>query len=184
MAEHNIYSNSKIYKIVSATSNKIYIGSTTQTLAQRLGKYLSNYKDYTINNKGYITSFEIIKFGDYSIKLIEECNYNNKQQLHKREGYYIKLYRDISINKVIAGRTIEEYAEDNKQVRKEKMIEYKNNNKQIIKEIKKQCYKKHNNPIICECGIIITIQAIKVHLKRATHFTNINKSYLDELTTL
>ena len=42
--------------------------------------------DYSSN---YISSFEIIKLGDAYITLIEECNYNNKQQLLKREGEII-----------------------------------------------------------------------------------------------
>jgi GIY-YIG catalytic domain len=134
----NIYNHSKIYKIVSPSTDKIYIGSTTQTLAQRLGKHLSNYKYYTINNKGYITSYEIIKLGDYSIQLIEQCNFNNKEQLRQREGYYIKLHRDICVNKYIPLRTDSEYRNDNKEKLKLCKKKHYINNKEHITEYNKQ----------------------------------------------
>ena len=52
---------SGIYKITNSINNKYYIGSTNHaTLAQRLGKHRSNYKDYLNNNNGYISSFEIL----------------------------------------------------------------------------------------------------------------------------
>ena len=123
MTEHNKYNNSKIYKIVSASSDKIYIGSTCNTLPKRLYDHIKHYKHYTIDKtKPYTTSYEIIKLGDYSIVLAEECNFNNKQQLHEREGHYIKSHRDICVNKVIAGRTYSEY--DNRQSAKINEVTY------------------------------------------------------------
>jgi len=189
----NIYNHSKIYKIVSPSTDKIYIGSTTQTLAQRLGKHLGNYKDYTINNiNKYITSFEIIKLGDYSIVLLEECNYNNRQQLHEKEAYYIKQNINICVNKYIPLRTPIEYRNDNKDHYKEIGNEYRNYNKARILERAKQ-YRVNNKQvimeklkqhIICECGLILTKSSIKGHTQTPKHFTNINKLYLNELTTL
>ena len=227
MAEHNKYNNSKIYKLVSASSDKIYVGSTTQLLCKRLQQHLGNYKDYTINNnKPYTTSYEIIKLGDYSIQLIEQCNFNNKQQLHEREGHYIKLHRDICVNKLIAGRTHAEYRQDNKEFiteiskqyyinnkeyyskyNKEYNKEYNINNKEHLTEYNKQYYidnKEHlteyikqyrvNNKqvlterkkqtIQCECGITTIKYHLNRHQQTTNHFTNINKSYLNELTTL
>ncbi len=174
----NIYNHSKIYKIVSPSTDNIYIGSTTQTLAQRLGKHLGNYKDYTINNiNKYITSFEIIKLGDYSIVLLEECNYNNRQQLHEKEAYYIKQNINICVNKYIPLRTPIEYRNYNKARILERAKQYRVNNKQVIMEKLKQ-------HIICECGLILTKSSIKGHTQTPKHFTNINMIYLNELTTL
>jgi len=163
----NIYNHSKIYKIVSPSTDKIYIGSTTQTLAQRLGKHIKNYKDYTNNNiNKYITSFEIIKLGDYSIVLLEECNFNNKEQLRQREGYYIKLYNDVCVNNRIAGRTKTEYRNDNK----DKSKQYYTDNKEIILEQKKQ-YRNDNKELFKERN-------------KQRYQTKQNKLLLNELTTL
>ena len=161
MAEHNKYNNSKIYKLVSASSDKIYVGSTTQLLCKRLQQHLSNYKQYIIDNaKQYVSSFTILALSDYSIQLIQECNYSNKQQLHEREGYYIKLHRDICVNNRMAGRTDSEYRNDNKDSiaekkkqynidNKEKNKQYYTDNKQVLAEQKKQVY-TDNKEIILE----------------------------------
>jgi hypothetical protein len=87
------YQLGKIYKIVDNTSDKIYIGSTCEpTLARRLAKHTSNYKDYTNGGKTpYTTSFEIIKNDNYDIVLLESCPYN------------------ICVNKKIPTRTEKEY---------------------------------------------------------------------------
>ena len=143
----NIYNHSKIYKIVSPSTDKIYIGSTTQTLAQRLGKHIKIYKYYTNNNSYYTSSYEIIKLGDYSIQLIEQCNFNNKEQLRQREGYYIKLYNDICVNNRIAGRTKTEYKTDNKNRLIIRDKQYYIDNKEIILEKTKQ-YRNANKQVL------------------------------------
>jgi len=124
MAEINRYNNSKIYKICSNLTDKIYIGSTTQTLSQRLSEHVKNYKTHIKNNNTkYVSSYEIIKYGDFYITLIEECNYNNRQQLFKREGEFIKLNINNAVNMLIAGRTQKEYVIINK----EHITEYQKN---------------------------------------------------------
>jgi len=136
----NKYNNSRIYKICSNLTDKIYIGSTTQTLAQRLSKHVGAYKTNKKNietNNNYITSIEIIKLGDFSIVLIEECNFNNKEQLLKREGEFIKLHINNVVNKIIAGRT---------QVEQQKL--YYNDNKTEIAERRKQYYLTNKTQII------------------------------------
>jgi predicted GIY-YIG superfamily endonuclease len=55
-----------IYKIVSDSTDKIYIGSTVKTLEKRLEYHENSYeiwyhKDF---RRGYCTSFEILKYGD------------------------------------------------------------------------------------------------------------------------
>lgn len=46
----NEYSNGKAYKIVDNTFSKMYIGSTTQELSQRLAEHRREYKIY-LNDK-------------------------------------------------------------------------------------------------------------------------------------
>ena len=140
MAQVNKYNSSKIYKISSNLTDKIYIGSTTQTLAQRLSEHVRGYKHYIKTNTKYITSCEIIKLDDYYITLIEECNFNNKSQLLKREGEVIKLNLNIVVNKIIAGRTHTEYYNDNHETILDKRRQYNIDNKQVISERNKQQY--------------------------------------------
>lgn len=130
------YQNSKIYKIIDLTNNNIYIGSTTKKLSRRLGSHTSNYKLYLNGKYKYITSFEIIKNGDYKIELIEAYPCDRKDQLITREGYYIKNRE--CVNKNIAGRTKIEY-----------LREYYIKNKHA----KKQYREKNKDKILAQCKI-------------------------------
>lgn len=159
------YQKSKIYKLWSPSKNIVYIGSTTETLAQRLAKHIANHKAY---NKGTsklcYTSYLILECEDYKIELLEEYACNNKQQLLRKEGEYIRA--NICVNKIIAGRTDKEYCidnidkkkqydidnadkikEDNKKWRdnnadklKEYIKQYRIDNAEKIKERKRQYY--------------------------------------------
>jgi len=79
------YKNGKIYKIVCNTTGKIYIGSTTVLLCRRLAGHVNAY-----NKSKYSSSKEILDGGNYSIVLIENVVCETKEQLLKRERYYIE----------------------------------------------------------------------------------------------
>jgi hypothetical protein len=96
------YTNAKIYKIVSAQTDKIYIGSTTKKyLSQRLAGHVINHKRYEDKrtNTNYNTSYEIVKFDDHRIELIENFPCASKDELRAREQFYIDQNRDSIINK-------------------------------------------------------------------------------------
>jgi hypothetical protein len=160
MNELNIYSRSKIYKIVCNKTGLFYIGSTTQqTLSKRLSSHVSGYKKYLITNIHYITSYNIIKNGDYQIILIRACPCDNKDELKAIEADYIRtmkrydqicVLRVTCVNKVIPGRTNKEYRKDNK----DKLAGI------------------HN----CECGGIWSLQHKPRHDR-----SNIHKRYLCRL---
>jgi len=184
MAEINRYNNSKIYKICSNLTDKIYIGSTTQTLAQRLSKHTSNYKQYLKNNTKYITSIEIIKLGDSFIVLLEDCNFNNQQQLFKREGEIIKLNINNVVNTHIAGRTMTEYHIDNAEHIAEYKKQYRFNNAEHLAEKQKQ-YRFNNAEHIAEYHKeynIINVEHLaekkkQYKLNNAEHIAEQNKQY-------
>ena len=146
---NNKYNKSKIYKIVSASSNKIYIGSTTRTLAQRLSKHVCSYRQYLAGKTNYTTSYAIISLGDYSIQLISNHMLENKEQLFLLEGKQIMLYRDVCVNSDIPGRTKQEYYEDHKEHLLNKGVQYYLDNKETIKENVKQ-YRLDNKEKINE----------------------------------
>jgi uncharacterized protein (DUF2344 family) len=140
------YQNGKIYKLYSPSKNLVYYGSTVQTLSQRLGGHIRE------NRRGkHCSSSEIIECGDYKIELLEDYPCNNKQQLERKEGEYIK--NNECINKCVAGRgnkeyyidnadKLKEYYENNKEEIKQKSLKYYNDNRDKIREYKKQYYLK------------------------------------------
>jgi len=121
----NRYHNGKIYAIRSHQTPDVYIGATCTTLTKRLSEHKSHYKK---NNK-YYTSFEILKYPDYYIELVEEVKCENKMELTRREGQIIRETENC-VNKVIAGRTNREWREDNKE---ELILRIKYTNKKIEK---------------------------------------------------
>jgi hypothetical protein len=141
------FQNGKIYSIRSHQTDQVYIGSTTQTLAQRLGKHRCTYRRWK-NSVGYMgtTSKEILKYDDYYIELVEMYPCNNKDELHKREGEIIRATPNC-VNKIIAGRTSKEYREDNREIIQQKKKEYAEKNKESIKQYKKEYAEKNKESI-------------------------------------
>ena len=127
------YKNGKIYKLFSHDNDLIYIGSTTQQLSKRLADHKNKSK----------TCSKILfeNSNDVKIELLENCECDNVEQLHRLEGEYIR--RLDCVNKRIAGRTRKEYYDENK----EQMKEYRENNKEKIKEQKKEYYENNKEQI-------------------------------------
>jgi hypothetical protein len=108
------YLKSNIYIIKFYDNEKlIYIGSTICKLKAR-------YSNHKFNNNcslyQYIKEHYNGDFKNCYIELLENYECNNKQELKKKEGEFIRKYKAdnnyIVINKNIAGRTIEEYLKD------------------------------------------------------------------------
>ena len=141
------YENSKIYKIVDNTNGSIYIGSTTEsTLARRLSLHKAHYNQYIKGNRNFITSFNIIKNGNYDIILLEKCiDIKSKDELHARERYFIE--NNDCVNKFIPGRSNKEYYETNKEAitikQKEYYKEWYDLNKTKVIEINKEKHKQY-----------------------------------------
>jgi hypothetical protein len=159
MTEINKYHKSKIYTIKSPKTNLYYIGSTVQPLHKRYYEHKRDYYSFLGGNKKkYVSSIEILKLEDSFIELLEEYKCNNKQELNKREGELIRLYKNNLVNKCISGRNLKEYYIDNKEKMKKYQNEYNNNEK--LKEI-----------IKCECGLelqkysLISHKGSKIHNK-------------------
>lgn len=189
------YKNGKIYAIRSHQTDKIYIGSTVDTLSRRMTGHRSNYKQYRNKNNKYsfISSFNILEFDDAYIELLENCSCNSKEELLKREGELIR--KTTCVNKNIPDRTQKEWYQDNKEklneyrkINKEKIAirrkKYREDNKEQIqkyrednKEQKQKYYQsnkekiaiKKKEKIKCECGIEIQKNSIYKHIKSKKH---------------
>ena len=159
------YSNGKIYKIEVICDHDegyVYIGSTTkQHLSQRFEYHIRDYKNYKegLTNKT-ITSFKIFdKYGieNCNIILLELVNATCKEELLRREAYYIKSMQ--CVNKKVPLRTKKEYRKDNTELIKK----YYQDNKEHFKEILK-----------CDCGSEVSRTHISRHIKTIKH-----KKYLE-----
>jgi hypothetical protein len=100
---------------------------------------MKDYQDIKTNLKIYSTSKKLFKLGIVSIELIKLFPCDCKKELEKEEGKYIREYKNICVNRRIAGRTQKEYREDNKKKIKEK----RENNKDILKEYNKKRYENN-----------------------------------------
>ena len=126
------YQNGKIYTIRSHQTDKVYVGSTTQALSVRMGGHRADFKSYNKGVGNYVTSFELLKYDDAYIELIELYPCNSKVELDRGEGVYIRQMD--CVNKRIAGRTSVEYYQDNKEQIKEYRAEYYQDNKEAFRE--------------------------------------------------
>lgn len=132
------YANAKIYSIRSNQCKEYYIGSTCLKLPMRLYHHRRHYNQWLKDKHNYITSYEILKYEDAYIELIEEVKCNNKMELLKREGELIREHYNNIVNKARPNRTKEEY---NKTAR-----DWENKNKDVRKlyrDTHKEEFKKY-----------------------------------------
>jgi hypothetical protein len=165
----------KIYKIVCNSSGKCYIGSTINTIKDRLDKHKCHYKKYLEGDYNFLTSFEILKNGNYQILLLDEVKCESFKDLYEKERYYIENSVEC-VNKNIPNRNqneikeyqkqwrenhrdemreyLKEWRENNKEyfknyynTKKEKFSQYNQQNKEKIKEYKKEYANKNKDKI-------------------------------------
>ena len=200
------YQRGKIYKMETPSGLK-YIGSTCQpTLARRLAKHKDSYKYWKGNGDktSYMTSFKLFDetLDNVTITLIESYPCNNVDELHMREGFWIKQF--TCVNKNQAGRSMEQWRKDNaeyilqysenyraenadkiqksRESNKDWMHTYYTNNKEKIlarkEERKDEIQKKHllwNTICLCLCGKTYTKAKKSRHLKSKHHIQFIDK---------
>ena len=179
------YSKGKIYKIVNDKNDKIYFGSTCQSLSQRMGNHRGKQylKLYTSNKLG-------VDLKECKIILVENVNCNSKEELLKRERYYIENFD--CVNKNIPGRTLKEYYQENKDKLTEKGKIYRQNNKKKIYEKNKKYNEKNKDKITkwrkqwreknrdkirekgkekitCDCGCLINKKHLAIHKRTKKH---------------
>ena len=188
------YQNGKIYKIESLEGECVYYGSTTQKLCVRMAEHRKHYKI-----KRGITSEHILCFDDAKIYLVENYQCNSKEELHAREGYYIK--NNVCVNKKIPGRTRKEYALYNREDRLKYQKWYRETHKEKVKKdlkewneknreqqiIKRKAYYKNNKHkweerqqrfIICECGSKVQKHLLR-HRRTEKHKTLLSNPFIN-----
>jgi hypothetical protein len=194
------YSKSCIYKIVCKNPEIMdcYVGSTTNLIKRR---YQHKSCCNNINNKHHnLYVYEFIRsnggFENWDFIQIQKFNCDNKEELHRRERYYIETLMS-TLNKIRPTRTQREYQQDNrelfnkirkkyykqhKEIISEKAKNYREKNREIISE-KAKNYREQNREIIsekakekmtCECGIIYNKSNKSHHYKTHKHQNYLN----------
>jgi hypothetical protein len=141
------YKLGKIYKLVNDMTDDIYIGSTCEpTLARRLAGHIHNYRSYKKGKGNYATSFKLFEnSANVSIYLIESYPCDSKDELHAKEGHYIKTID--CVNKSIAGRSKKDRSKQYYEKNKNKAKQYYEDNKDKIKESRRRYYEDNKDKI-------------------------------------
>jgi len=172
------YQTGKIYRIVCNETGLCYIGSTTYTtLAKRLSVHKTDYKRWKEDNSRLkCSSVKVLENNNYSIILIENFPCNSKDELIKRERYWIENMECVNLN--IPSRTRKEYKEEHRVEQKDYNYEYYHKNQEReLERVKK--YREANPekiqannrkqiempPILCECGVYYTYKHKSRHFK-------------------
>ena len=183
------YNNSQIYKIVSPNHEKVYYGSTVNTLADRFSRHKSHLR---------CSSKEIINAGGADIKHIEWFPCDNKHALEDREAYFILNNRDGCVNMTVPGakrragsktayrkqayqqqtpehRAKEKVRQQTPEYRakvkaRHQTPEYKAKQKAYLQtpEHKAREKARHQTPIQCTCGKWLQKATIKRHQRSKT----------------
>ena len=191
------YQKGKIYKILNTIDNEIYVGSTCETLSQRMARHRSLCRR---NNTSLIYKhMNQLGVEHFYIELIEDCPCDRNEELIKREGEiirsigtlnkcgkinikdnpdYIKHYKAIWYERNI--ESAKEYYEQNKEhiIAKQKILnnKYYEQNKDKDKQniINKKYYEQDkdtitNNIVECECGCIMNFKSLARHKTTTKH---------------
>ena len=127
------YSNGKIYIIRNSVDDRTYVGSTCQSLSQRMAQHRAelNLKK-NASSKIYKAFKEIGKYY-FFIELLEEYKCENNDQLRKRESELTREYKAY-LNTKIETRTRKEQYYDNQEELAEKNKQKYQRNKDKLKE--------------------------------------------------
>ena len=142
------YKNGKIYVIKNPECTEVYIGSTVQTLCERLMAHRRQYICWKNGTHNYVSSFKLFEIGEPMIELLEEYPCDSKAELDRREGEIIKATENC-VNKVIPGRTQKEYVEVNRDRISKYKKEYFELNRDHIEQYQKE-YRENNRDRIRE----------------------------------
>lgn len=90
--EHPRYLKGKIYLIKNINDDRVYIGSTTESLGTRLSKHKHDCKNYPQRTSLYK---HINDWNDWNMSLYEEYACSNKKDLEKREYEVMASFPNI-----------------------------------------------------------------------------------------
>ena len=125
------YREGNIYKIYNTITDDIYIGSTAQKLCERMRGHRQQSKLKPHFNYPTYKAFREHGIENFFIELLEKCTCNDRGELRKTEGDFIRTLKP-SLNKRIEGRLNKEHYQDNLNSVIQKSREYANQNRESI----------------------------------------------------
>jgi hypothetical protein len=166
------YSKAKIYNIISGDLR--YYGSTCETyLSRRLQGHLQHFR----KNTQFQTSFPLLETGDFKIELVENYPCSSKEELHKRERWWIE--NNTCVNHNLPSRTNAEYQrtpkmkeykrkwyEENKDRQGDKSKEKYKQNPEIMKQYQKKYYEENKKKVLDRCKEKVICDSCKKELSR------------------
>jgi group I intron endonuclease len=101
------FSKGQIYVIRNMVNDKVYVGSTTQTISRRWAGHMSCLRDKKRKHYKIYRAMEELGVDKFYIEFVEAWPCENKGQLCAREGHYIRKLDSVKngYNDVVAGRT-------------------------------------------------------------------------------
>lgn len=176
----NRYAKGQIYTIRSHQTDDVYIGSTCSPLHKRLSEHRGNFKQWKEGKDvRYVTSFEIVKYDDAYVELLEDFPCDNKKELNRREGQLIR--QNACVNKNVPGRTRAEYRAEYSEEDKVRVSEYHREYRQLHKDAilarekeyaeanKAKISQRQAEKVTCECGAVVCRSYISTHKKSEKH---------------
>lgn len=140
------YAKTKIYQINNTINDEVYVGSTTNTLEQRLTQHRHRVSKECFLHLPLYSLMRELGTDKFYIELVEDYPCTSRLDQRVREGYYIR--ERGTLNQRIAGRDKSEYRHENIDRIKETRLEYRKNNADILKEKWKQYYKENRAKIL------------------------------------
>ncbi len=168
----NKYQTGKIYKITSPQTEQCYVGSTIERhLSSRLSQHECEYRRYqNKKQKSNTRSFDIIKFGDAVIELVENYPCETKSELLQREKHWIVQLNCVNkarpiINEEEKRQLTHERYVANKEAVLAKNTAYRAQNRAKIRA-------QHSQVYICSCGKEYTQANKNRHERTQYHLEN------------
>ena len=156
------YNNGKIYTIRSPTTDKYYIGSTTQLLSRR-------FSVHKIDKK-YCSSKEIINLGNSYIELLENFPCKCKEELNAREYQLIREHKIYLVN--IQGVKTEKEKRDGILTQRKEFYE-KNKDELLLK--KKEQYNQKRDKILEKNKEYYETHREKISAKQRERYNRLKK---------
>lgn len=124
------YAKAKVYKLVNAVDDAVYVGSTCCKLSERFAEHKKMaHRKPGIRVYAHVTTTGGWVHGGWEIVLIEETPCENREQLHAHERRWVEQIG--TLNKNVPGRTASEYHEAHRDERNEYSREYHKQYKEV-----------------------------------------------------
>jgi len=168
------YALGKVYVVRNTVNNKVYVGSTVRTLAQRMAQHRKCF--HRVDIPFYFAMREI-GVDKFYIELLADVPSQRKEQLHAEEGRQIRALNTLvpnGYNVVLAGRTYAQRLHDDtfRAVRAQKQKEYRINHLDAMKANVHAYYIANQEQLKAYARAYFATNADAIRAKERERYTN------------